>query len=391
MQLLGRLIRHPQQIWIRRAIFQVHLWLGVALALYLVAIALTGSILVFRVELERLTAANQWPSRGSTSGPIASLTTVLSNVQAAYPGRPVQSVMAPTSTTPVFLAELLGRRGRITVAADPVTGAVLHELHPTRNWLTWVRDLHVTLLIGPKGRQLNGVGGALLLLINLSGLLIWWPGIAHWRRAMAVDFRRRWRRVNFDLHSAAGFWTLWILSIWAVSAVYFGWSREFFLFVNQWSPIINARPPKVTVDAAYGADKPPNLEALIGEARRRDPGTSLSGVEFPYNRRAPLGILLFRGNDVGREYVDTVYFHPVTGAFLMNWRYGVNESVGDWIIWSQVPLHYGTYWGLGIKVVWALLGLAVPVVATTGLIMYWFRVLRPRYRRLIAPTAATPA
>ena len=35
---------------IRKVLFQVHLWTGIALGLYVVVICLTGSLLVFRVE-----------------------------------------------------------------------------------------------------------------------------------------------------------------------------------------------------------------------------------------------------------------------------------------------------------------------------------------------------
>ncbi len=87
-----------------------------------------------------------------------------------------------------------------------------------------------------------------------------------------------------------------------------------------------------------------------------------------------------RGNSVGREYVDTVYFNPYSGDYISTWRYGVNQSLGDWIIWSQVPLHFGTYWGLGVKLVWAAAGLAIPLLAITGLLMYWNRALRRRWK-----------
>ena len=71
-----------------------------------------------------------------------------------------------------------------------------------------------------------------------------------------------------------------------------------------------------------------------------------------------------------------MYFNPYNGDYISTWRYGVNQSLGDWIIWSQVPLHFGTYWGLGVKIVWAVAGLAIPLLAVTGLLMYWNRALR---------------
>ena len=76
-----------------------------------------------------------------------------------------------------------------------------------------------------------------------------------------------------------------------------------------------------------------------------------------------------RSPGTGREYEDTVYFNPYTGEHLATWRYGVNESLGDWLIWLQVPLHFGTAWGLAVKIIWATAGLVLPLLAISGLVM----------------------
>ena len=139
--------------------------------------------------------------------------------------------------------------GRFKVACDPKEGKVLGEFPRRRNWLDVVQELHESLLVQRRGlgRMWNGVGAAFLLLLNATGMVIWWPGIRNWRRALKVDFERGWRRINFDLHVSVGFWTIVIASFWAVSGIYFGWPRQIFQFVNSLSPVITARPPAIIV------------------------------------------------------------------------------------------------------------------------------------------------
>src|SRR5436305_7090875 len=43
--------RKPQNVWVRRAMFQIHLWTGIAVGLYIIVVCVTGSVLVFRREL----------------------------------------------------------------------------------------------------------------------------------------------------------------------------------------------------------------------------------------------------------------------------------------------------------------------------------------------------
>src|SRR5687767_15940456 len=49
-------LRQPQRVWLRRAAFQVHLWTGLGIGLYVVVLSLTGSLLVYRNELDRYLA-----------------------------------------------------------------------------------------------------------------------------------------------------------------------------------------------------------------------------------------------------------------------------------------------------------------------------------------------
>jgi uncharacterized iron-regulated membrane protein len=378
---LQRYYRRPQQLGVRRLNFQVHLWAGIILTLYLVVIGFTGSILVFRQELEQLCGLKPWQGI-RVKEPLADITTVVENLRAAYPRYRIVSVDVPTENDATFVA-VLQERSRIKVACGPADGKVLGEFPRGRNWLDVVQELHETLLVQQRGRgrMLNGIGAAFLLLLNATGMVIWWPGIRNWKRALKVDFRRNWRRINFDLHVSVGFWTILIASFWALSGIYFGWPRQVFNWVNSISPVITARPPAISVTPESNAPEL-DLHALVGRAYAIDPGATLGGIAFPYGRRAPLGVLMRRRNTPGYEYVDTVYFNPFSGEYISTWRYGVNQSLGDSLIWWQVPLHFGTYWGLGVKVVWCAAGLAIPVLAVTGLLMYWNRALRKRWKTL---------
>ncbi|HWF45871.1 MAG TPA: PepSY-associated TM helix domain-containing protein [Bryobacteraceae bacterium] len=386
MTFFRQFLRHPQQLWIRRVNFQVHLWTGVILALYVTMIGFTGSILVFGDELDRLFDPTPWPALDAKRQ-IADVAVVLHDLTARYPGMRIVSVMGPTAADPVFLS-VLQRRRRITIASNPVTGQVLGEAPRRRSRLDWIYELHENLLARRPGRVVNGIGAIALLLLALTGLVNWWPGIQNWRRAVSVDFRRKWKRINFDLHSAAGFWGLAFIALWAISGIYFAWPDKVLAFVDRWSPVVNSLPPSVRV-APEGDIVPLDFASILKKAYAVDPGTQWKGIIFPGTRRSPLEILMSRAPGIGRDYEDTLYFNPYNGEYITTWQYGVNKSLGDWFIWLQIPLHFGTHWGMGIKCLWAVMGLVLPLLAVTGLLMYWNRVLGRRSKQLrkVAPDA----
>ncbi len=70
-------------------------------------------------------------------------------------------------------------------------------------------DFHENLLRGMTGRAINGIGALCLTLARLTGTILWWPGVANWRRSMSVNWRSSFARLNWDLHNALeDFWCL---------------------------------------------------------------------------------------------------------------------------------------------------------------------------------------
>jgi PepSY-associated TM region len=77
---------------------------------------------------------------------------------------------------------------------------------------------------------------------------------------------------------------------------------------------------------------------------------------------------------------DIITLSTADARVLTTWHYGQNQTLGDWFLWAMHPLHFGTLWGLPIKILWALCGVALALLSITGLMMYWNRFLRKQFR-----------
>lgn len=51
MTALQQRLQHSERLRVRKTFFQIHLWVGAGVGLYVVLMSLTGSIIVFRNEL----------------------------------------------------------------------------------------------------------------------------------------------------------------------------------------------------------------------------------------------------------------------------------------------------------------------------------------------------
>lgn len=377
MPLLANLLHHPRKLWIRRALFQIHLWVGVLLSLYVVVIALSGSVLVFEDELTATTLPAGLSSFDSQH--TASIPQVMMHFAAAYPTAKVGMITVPTATVPAFRLNVVGADGRsFELVADPQTGL----LHPIgRTWVDWVHDLHIYLMLGHSyGVQVNAIGAALLMLLALTGIALWWPGIRTWTRGLRINLRTNWRRMNFDIHYAVGFWTLAIVFWWALSGFYFGFYKQVGAVVNVVSPLRNMVSPKSLPSSGSRARVP--LEMVLQAATTASPAAHLYSLSDPLLA----GSAAYASMDLRQlgdfSHRDIVSIDTSSAQILSVWHYGANRSVGDWIIWSMHPLHFGTLWGLPVKILWCFLGLCLALLSITGLLMYWNRWLRHRWRSL---------
>jgi uncharacterized iron-regulated membrane protein len=227
--------RHPQRIWLRRALFQVHLWCGLAVGLYIIVISVTGSMVVFRPELYNLFwTGPRFVEMSGTRLTAAQLTAV---AERAYPGYHVNQLWEdkrPNVAVEIWLMRGDSRQQRLF---DPFTGADLaHSVPLGIRVVTWILELHDNLLGGQTGRKVNGVGAILLAVLCVTGAVIWWPGIRRWRRSLGVRWRAGWRRLNWDLHSALGFWTFLLVLMWAVTGIYLAFPQPFSDVVDYFQP-----------------------------------------------------------------------------------------------------------------------------------------------------------
>ena len=46
-------LQHPEKSWVRNAFFRIHLWVGVAVSVYILLMSISGSMIVYRNELSR--------------------------------------------------------------------------------------------------------------------------------------------------------------------------------------------------------------------------------------------------------------------------------------------------------------------------------------------------
>jgi uncharacterized iron-regulated membrane protein len=383
---LRRFVHQPRQLLLRRVLFQIHLWAGVGVGLYLAAMGITGAILVFHEELEHA-LHHELLQVADAAGPQASVREVMRSAREAYPELPAVALYMPTEDRQTFLAYIKqGDRNRYAYF-HPVSAKFLGDTHPDNSPVRWLQDFHFNLLSGKTGRAVNGVGGFLLFVLCVSGMVIWWPGVKTYARALWVDFRRTWKRAVWELHGATGFWALAVLSMWAITGMYFGFAIPARKLIDSASRLSFIEAP-VSDSSTRGQKALRDIEPFIAQARELSPYARFSGFQLPAGSRGVFLVFMAREKAGDNRSTDYLYFDQYSGRLLLKWQRGISASWGDTVVSWIVPLHFGTFGGLPVKILWSILGVTPLLLFVSGAVMWWNRKLsKVRYSSVRSESA----
>lgn len=158
----------------RATLLKVHRWVGLAFAAFLFVQGLTGSLLVFREEIDRSIhpALSVEPAPGRL--PVQEL---VDRVRSAVPDATLQRIKVPEDGSRAWVHYMqLADDAPYLVAVDPYRGTIVRQ----GSYLAWPSELlfriHDALLAGRTGEIVVSVAGMALVFLVVAGFVVWWPG-----------------------------------------------------------------------------------------------------------------------------------------------------------------------------------------------------------------------
>lgn len=384
-------LRSPRAVPWRHLIFQVHLWLALLLGPVVAVVCLTGSIVVFRYELNRLTVPGT--AYVTPQAKRLSIDELTARIVAARPADQLSSASwdgGPSTGINFWTNSPEGHR--IHTFIDPYTGAIIGQENYRHKWMQWLFELHAKLLLGETGMFLNGFVGLAVVVMSLTGLIVWWPGLPRWRFGFTFQRGARWQRQNYDWHKLIGFYSSAAVLLIAITGMYFSFPALYRSIIQKITNQTVAAAPRA--GTAWSRASSPLLEQFVSNALRAQPGTHFVSMAFPKKAGDPFTIRTRETRDWHRIGLNYVYLEPGTGAVIRSARFS-QANLASQVTLLMYPLHFGRFggrWGsvasYGVMTAYLIVGLAPVALVVTGLLMYWSRSLSKRLKR---PRNARPA
>ncbi|AMB78258.1 flavodoxin [Pseudomonas fragi] len=365
----------------KKTLFQLHWFFGITAGLILAVMGITGATVSFQDELLNLLNPSVLKVEKLDSGTLAPAELVR-RVEATE-GKQVSMLWVGVdsdSAARIFFTPPPGeRRGQLRYV-DPYTGTYQGDASG-QGFFDLMLQLHRFLAMGQTGRQITGACTLMLIFFCLSGLYLRWPRQAlNWRAWLTLDWAKKGRSFNWDLHSVAGTWCMIFYLLAALTGL--SWSYEWYnkglqkLFSD--SPNSQQRKGGRGQPGPAGPAPVADYDAIWATIQQAaGPQLSLYNVRMPPVAGQPATVFYLRSDSPHERAFNQIVLDPVTGVIKQHQRYA-DKSYKAQLLTSIYALHVGSYWGLPGRILVTIASLSMPLFFITGWLLYLDRRRKKR-------------
>src|SRR5450830_1422378 len=400
----GALLMSQPKISFYNLAWRWHFYAGLFVAPFMVLLALTGIIYLFKPQLDPLLYSDLMTVQAGHHNLNAD--DQMRRIEMAYPQARIKQYLPPIN--PERSAQfVLIRDGReLNVFIDPYRGNVLGEQDAKLNLQAVARALHGELMIGTLGDRLVELAAGWGVMLVVSGLYLWWPRGKSSAGVLWPRFNSRGRVFWRDMHAVAGFWGAAFLLVMLLSGMTWTgfWGKQYADLWNtfpaamwnnvpqsdQQARILNTAsqqtvpwamentPMPMSGDhaehmkhgAMSNAPAAPTLRLQqvvdLATARKVEPGYSIT---FPTTADGVFTVAVF-ADDPRND--ATLHVDQYTGKVLADVRWEHYNGVAR-ATETGVMLHEGKMFGWVNQLIVLLICLMILLSAVSGVVIWWKR------------------
>lgn len=373
----------------RKILFRLHLIAGLAAALVILSMSVTGTLLAFEPQI------TEWSERGVRNVPEPEagarridVDRLLDNAKREFPRADPVAVMLwsrPGASVAVNLVKEIG-----TVFLDPYSGRMLGResgIHAAfRKLLEWHRWFGSREI----GKPITGAASLVLIFMILSGLLLWRPRRWTTKTVKAIAVPRiglKGKARDWNWHHAAGIWSaLPLLLIAGTGAIMsYQWANNL-LF----RAVGDKAPTSTPVMTAHRGERPEvRLDPLIAKADSALPTWSAITIRLP-RKPGDRVVAFIQEPGFSRRFARAQLSVDPASPDTFIWEPYRDQKTGRKLRAWVLPVHMGTALGIPGQILAGLASAAAALLVLTGLALTRRRLRNgPRRNYPVAPKEAS--
>ncbi len=400
----------------RKFFNDVHLWLGLASGIVLIAVCLSGTIYVYEKEIKELASPELYKVDVPANKQKIGVDRAVAIVKGKEEGQ-LTSVTVPAAKERTYQVSLKqeGEERAVIYYVNPYSGEItgdskkkdlaskfMSNMFSLHRWL--LLDKIEEPLIGELpnrklGSYITGTATILFTLGVITGMIIWFPKrIRNWRQGLKIKFGKSWKRTNHDLHNTLAFYSVIFLFLMGVTGPQ--WSFEWYrtglrkalgTYKEQPKEEPKGKGPETSV--AEEEEKPEiNFLPVSRYLAAADANLAYDGdyrVSLPTEEEEPVSITKTRTGFFAPAAGDKVSLLPATAA-VDKVEIFRDKPFNERVSSSIKAIHVGNVYGSFTKLLYFFACLVATSLPVTGT-MIWLNKMKkhPAKRKKKAPAPRT--
>ncbi|UZD46053.1 PepSY-associated TM helix domain-containing protein [Peribacillus frigoritolerans] len=386
-----------------RTVWRWHFYAGIIFAPLLIILAVTGSIYLFKPQIEQFLYQDYQVV--TPLGDRLPASQQIENVKELYPDAVVTKYHPGENASRSSEVSITSNKESLTIFMDPYTGKSIGELNDEDRIMDKIEEIHGELMAGTLGDRIVELAACWAVVLIVSGIYLWYPkkkqslsGVLFPRLNKGKHIFRR------DIHAVPAFWiTAGMLFLIMTGLPWSGfWGNNFQLLATNsgsgYPPSIwtgsaptSSIKTKDIADVPWAAEYldvplsdiqgfiPLSIDDVVTIATREGMHPSYS-INIPQETD---GVYTLSAFPPKAQDEATIHIDQYSGAVLADYRYDHYGLIGKIVAWG-ITLHKGTQFGLINQIISLLICLGIMLVVCSGFYLWWKR--KPK-KSLGAPKA----
>ncbi|PIF43937.1 putative iron-regulated membrane protein [Chryseobacterium sp. 52] len=369
---------------------KLHLWFGLSVGIIVFIVSLTGTLYVFKDEIQNSLRKEAIYVKETASSPL-SITILKEKVSLEVNEKfPLNAVEIPLDKNKSYRFSYYEKNKKgwnyfeevkinKLVYVDQYNGKILAVYDEKYNVFNILKYIHWSLLLNSEwGKYVVGIPTVLFIFMLITGIILWWPKNKNARKGriwFSWKNVKTWKRRNYDLHNVLGFYASFFALLISITGIYFAYPyvKNTFNLALSGSTELPKEKEMKSPDSLMAKNS--SVYDLAAQETRKLYARS-SSFRIPLNGKNKKGKELKNipvtvyGEEGRFSERNALIFDKYSGKLLAEKPHQKLSNAEKYAN-ANYDIHTGSYFGLFGKILWFITGLICTSLPVTGFLVWW--------------------
>ncbi|MGN7755901.1 PepSY-associated TM helix domain-containing protein [Chryseobacterium sp. 22532] len=371
---------------------KLHLWFGLSVGIIVFIVALTGTMYVFKDEIQNVLRKDAIYVKAETINQNPLSIQVLKEkvsleMNEKYPVSSIEIQLDKNKSYEFLYYEKNKKAWNYfdevlinkLVYVNQYTGEITGIYNEKYDLFPILKAIHWSLLLKSDwGKYVVGIPTVLFIFMLITGIILWWPKNKKARKGrfwFSWENVKTWKRKNYDLHNVLGFYASFLALLMSITGIYFAYPYVKNTFNLTLSGSLDLPKEKEIKSPDSLMIKNTSVFDLTAQETRKLYPTS-SSFRIPLNGKNKKGKELknipvtIYGQEGRYSERNTLVFDKYSGKLLKDKPHQKLSNAEKYAN-ANYDIHTGSYFGLFGKILWFITGLICTSLPVTGFLVWW--------------------